>query len=102
VGDLVVPVTQPGRRHIFNQYVVRTSRRDALRGHLQARGIGSEIYYPSAIPAQESFRKLGMNFGEFANTERLCGEVLALPVFPELRAEQRAAVVAEIQSFYSA
>jgi dTDP-4-amino-4,6-dideoxygalactose transaminase len=100
VGDLILPVTQAGRRHIFNQYVVRTAKRDALRTHLQQLGIGSEIYYPSTIPSQESFRKLGLSFGTFPNAERLCGEVLALPVFPELRNEQRDAVVAGIRSFF--
>ncbi len=87
--------------HIFHQYVVRAQRRDALRAALTERGIGTEIYYPLPLHLQNAFVYLGYAAGDFPEAERAAAEVLALPMFPELREDEQRAVVEAIADFYS-
>jgi dTDP-4-amino-4,6-dideoxygalactose transaminase len=82
---IVLPHEVPGSRHVWHQYVVRTPRRDALREFLAARKIGSEIYYPVPLHLQDALKCLGYSAGAFPEAERAAREVLALPIFPELR-----------------
>jgi len=102
LGDVLgLPVVAPGARHIFHQYVVRAQRRDELRSHLAAAGIGTEVYYPIPLHLQECFADLGYRRGDLPEAERAADEVIALPMFPELRREQQARVVDAIRRFYA-
>jgi dTDP-4-amino-4,6-dideoxygalactose transaminase len=92
------PLRRPGR-HIFNQYVVRASRRDELRAHLAANGVGTEIYYPLPLHAQRCFAYLEHDPADFPNSQRAAAETLALPIYPELTPEQREYVVRQIAVF---
>ena len=85
--------------HVFNQYIVRVPRRDALRAFLAERGIGNEVYYPLPLHLQECFRYLGHQAGDFPESERADAETLALPIYPELADAQAACVVATIGEF---
>jgi dTDP-4-amino-4,6-dideoxygalactose transaminase len=87
--------------HIFHQYVVRGLRRDDLRSSLAQQGIGTEIYYPLPLHLQQAFANLGYGRGDFPEAERAAAEVLALPMFPELREDEQQRVVAAIADFYS-
>ncbi len=98
---LVLPYTDPRATPVFHQYVIRAPRRDALRAHLTAQQIGSEIYYPMPIHLQAALRDLGYKPGDFPHAERAAAEVLALPLYPELRDDEQQTVVAAIRAFYA-
>ena len=95
-----VPTRVPKCRHIFNQYVIRTPQRDELRAHLAAVGVGTEVYYPVPLHAQQCFAYLEHEPDDFPESQRAAQEVLALPIYPELTAEQREYVVQEIAGFF--
>jgi dTDP-4-amino-4,6-dideoxygalactose transaminase len=99
-GEVGVPAEIPGRGHTYHQYVVRAPRRDAVREFLAKRGIGSEVYYPISLHEQTCFAGLGHRRGDFPESERATAEVLALPIFPELRADERERVVEGIAAFF--
>jgi dTDP-4-amino-4,6-dideoxygalactose transaminase len=98
---VVLPHEVPGSRHVWHQYVIRTGRRDALRDFLAARKIGSEIYYPVPLHMQEALKNLGYAEGSFPESERAAREVLALPIFPEIREDEQQTVVNAIAEFLS-
>ncbi len=94
---LVLPAALPGNDHIWNQYTLRVpgaGRRDALRQHLAARGIGTEIYYPLPLHRQACFGRLPRV--ELAVADRLAAEVLSLPIFPELTEAERQTVTTAV------
>jgi len=98
---IVLPQEVRGSRHVWHQYVIRTNRRDGLRQFLTERKIGSEIYYPVPLHLQAALQSLGYKEGSFPEAERAAREVLALPIFPELREDEQQTVVAAIAEFLS-
>ncbi len=98
----VAPPPPPagGFTHVYNQYVVRVPRRDALRAFLAERGIGTEIYYPVPLHLQECFRHLGHRPGDFPESERAAAETLSLPVHPFLAEDQQKWLVDSVAEFY--
>jgi len=98
---VVLPFTDPRAGHVFHQYVIRAPRRDALRQYLTDRQIGSEIYYPLPLHLQTSLASLGYRKGDFPVSEAAADEVLALPMYPELREDEQETVVDAIAAFYA-
>ena len=98
---VVLPFTDPRAGHIFHQYVIRAPRRDELRQYLADRFVGSEIYYPVPLHLQTSLVELGYKRGDFPISEAAADEVLALPMYPELREDEQQTVVETIASFYA-
>ena len=86
-------------RHIFNQYVIRSTSRDQLQAFLKTKGIGSEVYYPVPMHLQDCFAYLGHKAGAFPESERAALESLAIPVYPELNDAQAQYVVDAIAEF---
>ena len=97
-----LPLKHPKSKHVWNQYGIRVpyGRRDALKAHLQAQGIGCEIYYPVPLHMQECFSDLGYSVGCLPHTEAAAREILHLPVYPELTEGEQEAVVEGIAAFY--
>lgn len=98
---VVLPLEVAGAHHVWHQYVIRVQRRDELREFLTARNIGSEIYYPVPLHLQKPLAGLGYKEGDFPEAERAAREVLALPMFPELREDEQQMVVGAVAEFLS-
>lgn len=95
------PVVDPANEPIFHQYTLRVARRDALREFLASREIASMVYYPIGLHLQPCFAHLGMTAGALPETERAMGEVISLPIYPELGDAQQDEVVGAIREFYA-
>jgi dTDP-4-amino-4,6-dideoxygalactose transaminase len=94
-GMLTPPSRCADRRHTFNQYVVRVEggRRDEVIRQFQAERIGYEVYYPVPVHLQKCLDHLGGRPGDFPVSEQASREVLALPMYPEITAEQQTRVI---------
>lgn len=98
------PITLPapaGDEHVWHQYVVRAERRDALRDHLAAAGIGAMVYYPVPLHRQPPLVSSMVTPVSLEETERAAREVLALPIYPELGEPALDAVVGATRAFYA-
>jgi dTDP-4-amino-4,6-dideoxygalactose transaminase len=94
---LTTPSEAPGNRHVYNQYTIRSDRRDALKAALDEAGIGSAIYYPVPLHLQPCFESLGGRPGDLPVSERAARGVLSIPVYPELTDAQRDEVVRSLR-----
>jgi dTDP-4-amino-4,6-dideoxygalactose transaminase len=81
---LGLPTAASRVEHVFHQYVIRTPARDELAAHLAGRSIHTGMHYPVPVHLQPAYRERGLVFGDLKNTERLCQEILSLPMFPQL------------------
>ena len=99
---LVLPKTGSDVAHVYHQYVIRTPRRDALKTHLKEKGIGTLIHYPVPVHRQPAYAGRLRGEERLPNTERIAGQILSLPMFPELRQEQARTVAREIREWCGA
>lgn len=99
-SEIITPVEQDGSRHVYHLYVIRSSRRDALKAFLWEQGIGTGIHYPLPIHLQPYYAKNGFQDTQYPNAEELCNEILSLPMFPTITGEQIGYVVDQIARFH--
>jgi dTDP-4-amino-4,6-dideoxygalactose transaminase len=100
IRKVAIPCSPQIGFHVYNQYSIRVPQRDRLQEYLRRQGIPTEVYYPSPLHIESAFAYLGYHSGDFPNAEIACGEVLSLPIYPELTSNQQRAVVATIADFY--
>ena len=98
-ANVRLPVEPPGYQHVYHLYVVRSQNRDALQTHLKERGIGTAIHYPNPVHLQPFYSNGKDRHGEFPIAEKICNEILSLPMFPELTEEQVEVVTSAIKEF---
>lgn len=95
-----LPVIKDGNQAVDYVFCIRAEKRDELESYLNAKEIGTSIYYPLPLHLQKCFEYLGYKKGDFPVAEKLCGTVLALPMFPELTEEEADYVCESVRSFY--
>ena len=100
-GKVSLPCDAGYGRHIYNQFVIRSDRRDAVIETFKQRKIGHEIYYPVPLHLQECFAEWGYRSGDFPASEEAAAQTLALPIYPELTEDELAQVVAGVQAAYT-
>ena len=97
--EIGLPSESPNSKHVYHQFTIRSKQRDEMRAYLKALDIDTGVFYPSPLHTEQAYRYLGYSEGDFPEAERACREVLSLPVFPELTAEQLEYVASSVRSF---
>jgi dTDP-4-amino-4,6-dideoxygalactose transaminase len=96
---VVVPVEPEWSRAVYHLYVVRVEDREGLMAHLKNANIGTGIHYPIPLHLQKAYKALNYSQGDFPVCEKAASEIVSLPMFPQLTAEQQQRVVQEITRF---
>ena len=98
-------VEESHAQHAFNYYTIRVRESNSMRDHLAhnlaAQGIATAIYYPLSLHLQDALKYLGCGPGDFPVSERAQGEVLSLPMYPELQPDQIAKIAESIKGVLS-
>ncbi|MGH9740428.1 MAG: DegT/DnrJ/EryC1/StrS family aminotransferase [Candidatus Acidiferrales bacterium] len=97
---VTLPPVPANCKHVYNQFVIRSTERSKLRLFLREKGFSTEVYYPSPLHLQTAFSYLRYSAGDFPVSEAACREVLALPIYPELTEDVQNAIVRAIAQFY--
>ncbi len=102
-GLIVLPKNSPFSTHTYNQYTIRVKegKRDELKQFLSKNNIPSMIYYPIPLHKQKAYQNLILKKGDLSCSEKLCGEVLSLPMHTELNIVQQDYIIETIKCFYS-
>ena len=95
------PAEAEGAKHVYYMYVIRTKKRDELINYLREKGIGCGIHYPIPLHLQPAYKHLGLKKGDYPVSEKLAGEILSIPVYPELTDEQLNYIVDTIKQFFN-
>jgi dTDP-4-amino-4,6-dideoxygalactose transaminase len=101
VGDIEIPTAAADREHVYHLYVIRTERRDALKAHLEAAGIATQLNYPKALPFYPAYAYLGHTPADFPVAYRNQARILSLPLYPEMTDEMIEHVAVEIRRFFA-
>jgi len=94
------PYVKPERKHVFNQYTIRTEKRDELIKYLNENGIPTAVHYPKPLHLQEAFSYLGYKEGDLPVSEKISKEVLSLPMYPEMSEQEQDLVIETIYKFF--
>ena len=96
---ITLPTISNGVKHVYHLYVIQSDNRDALKEHLEGKGIQTAIHYPSSLPFTETFKS--NTPGIFSQAERFTKRCLSIPMFPEITDDEIKFVCDEIQSFFA-
>jgi dTDP-4-amino-4,6-dideoxygalactose transaminase len=99
VDGVITPYRPDSTRSVYHLYVVRVQDREGLQKHLAESKIDTGIHYPVPLHLQKAYENFGYKRGDFPVTERIAAEIVSLPMFPQLLAEQQARVVDETARF---
>ncbi|GAA4320969.1 DegT/DnrJ/EryC1/StrS family aminotransferase [Compostibacter hankyongensis] len=101
-SEIIIPFRAPYSTHVFNQYTcrIKSDNRKALKQYLTSKGIPSMIYYPIPLHLQEAYRTYGYKAGDFPVAERLCEEVISLPIHTEMKHEDQDYIIEEILNYF--
>jgi dTDP-4-amino-4,6-dideoxygalactose transaminase len=99
--DVVTPYCSPGVRHVYNQYSIRTGKRDKLAEFLNARGIEHAVHYPVPLYRQPAFQHLAGPRVSFPIADATAREILSLPIFPEMTEEEIQKVSGTVRDFFT-
>lgn len=99
--EVTVPLTAPGRKHVWHLYAIRHPQRDKLATHLAKEGVQTSINYPIALPFLPAYSRLGHIDSDFPNAHYNQSRIISIPIFPELTEKQILKVVSSIKSFVS-
>ena len=100
IGDLILPKIDARASHVWHLFVIRTKQRDALKAHLVENGIQTVINYPVALPFLEAYVHQGNQIEDFPRAHQNQGEILSLPVFPEMKADMVTFVANKVMEFF--
>jgi len=98
---LVVPFEDSRGMHVYHLFVIRTPQRQKLAEHLKSKGIATGIHYPIPLHLQPVYQSMGLGRGAFPVTEQIANEVLSLPIYPELTADDVDRICLVIRDFFS-
>jgi dTDP-4-amino-4,6-dideoxygalactose transaminase len=101
VEGVITPTELPERRHVYHLYVLRVKDRDGLQKYLGENGVASGFHYKYPLHLQKAYAHLNYKEGDFPVTEKVMGEIISLPMFPELTEEQIAYTVEKVKEFLS-
>ncbi len=100
IDEIKLPLVEKGTKPVWYVFTIQCKKRDELQNYLKNNKIGSFVYYPTTMHLQECFKDLGYKKGDFPNTENLCNNVLALPVFIGMTDDMIEYVCIKIKEFY--
>lgn len=100
LDGVTLPTESDQSRSVYHLYVIRAKERDELQKHLTEKAIGSGLHYPIPLHLQKGYEFLGYHKGDFPVTERLAGEILSLPMFPQLSKTEQEQVAGVLVQFY--
>ena len=99
IEDVMVPEIAANRSHVYHLYTIQHPRRDDLAAHLDANGVQTSIYYPTALPFVAAYSRFRHRPEQFPNAHREQSRILSLPIFAEITREQQYEVIDLIRSF---
>ncbi|HLC56889.1 MAG TPA: DegT/DnrJ/EryC1/StrS family aminotransferase [Candidatus Nanoarchaeia archaeon] len=97
--NIIKPIERENSKHVYYVYTIRVKNRDGLQKYLKENKISSQIYYPIPLHLQPAYSHLGYKKGDFPVTEKVCDEILSLPLFPELTKEEIEYISEKVNSF---
>jgi dTDP-4-amino-4,6-dideoxygalactose transaminase len=100
--SFVLPYEPSWSRAVYHLYVTRTEDREGMMEHLKSAGIGTGIHYPIPLHLQKAYGSMGYKVGDFPVCEKITGQIVSLPMYPQLRQEQQTRIVEQVLSFLQA